>query len=134
MSTDIQMTTDQIPVFVNGRGDLGRTPALNRTDLLVSHEFRGAGAQRIRFELNILNLFNQKTATHIYNQVNRGPSGVPRQASAISMSGVDLRNGYDYNAMLRATTDGANAYDPRFLKEDLFNPGLQGQFSVKFIF
>jgi hypothetical protein len=128
------MTTDQIPVFVNGRGDLGRTPALNRTDLLVSHEFRGAGAQRIRFELNILNLFNQKTATHIYNQVNRGPSGVPRQASAISMSGVDLRNGYDYNAMLRATTDGANAYDPRFLKEDLFNPGLQGQFSVKFIF
>ena len=77
------ITTDQIPVFVNGRGDLGRTPVLSRTDLLVSHEFRGMGSQRIRLELNVLNLFNQKTATHIYNQINRGPSGVPRQASAI---------------------------------------------------
>jgi hypothetical protein len=128
------ITTDQIPVFVNGRGDLGRTPGLSRTDLLVSHEFRGMGSQRVRLELNVLNLFNQKTATHIYNQINRGPSGVPRQASAISLSGVDLRNGYDYNALLRATADGANSYDPRFGQEDLFNPGLQGQFSVKFMF
>ena len=26
-------------VFVNGRGDMGRTPVLTRTDLLLSHEF-----------------------------------------------------------------------------------------------
>ena len=128
------MTTDQIPVFVNGRGDLGRTPVLTRTDLLVSHEFRRVGNQRIRLELNVLNLFNQKTATHFYNQVNRGPSGLPRQASAINLGNVDLRQGYDYNALLRATADGANAYDPRFGQQDLFNPGTQGQFSVKFIF
>ena len=100
------MTTDQIPVFVNGRGDLGRTPVLTRTDLLVSHEFSFMGNQRIRLELNVLNLFNQKTATHIYNQLNRGPSGLPRQASAISLSGVDLTKGYDYNALIRATADG----------------------------
>ena len=92
------------------------------------------GSQRVRLELNVLNLFNQKTATHIYNQLNRGPSGLPRQASAIPLSGVDLRNGYDYDALIRATADGANAYDPRFGQEDLFNPGLQGQFSVKFMF
>ena len=128
------MTIDQIPVFVNGRGDLGRTPVLTRTDLLVSHEFGFMGSQRIRLELNVINLFNQKTATHIYNQVNRGPSGIPRNASAISLAGVDLTKGYDYNALIRATPDGANAYEPRFLQEDLFAPGTQGQFSVKFIF
>ena len=33
-------------VFVNGRGDMGRTPALYRTDLLVSHEVGMMGARR----------------------------------------------------------------------------------------
>jgi hypothetical protein len=128
------MTTDQIPVFVNGRGDLGRTPVLSRTDLLVSHEFRLVNNRRLRLELNVLNLFNQKTATHIYNQLNRGPSGLPRQASAIDLHGTDLTKGFDYNALIRATADGLNAYDPRFKQEDLFSPGTQGQFSLKFMF
>jgi len=128
------MTTDQIPVFVEGRGDLGRTPVLTRTDLLVAQELNLASNRRIRIELNVLNLFNQKTATHFYNQLNRGPSGLPRQASAISLSNVDLTKGYDYNALIRATADGSNAYDPRFKQDDLFNPGMQGQLSIKFIF
>jgi hypothetical protein len=128
------MTSDQIPVFVEGRGDLGRTPVLTRTDVLVAHEFNMMQNRRIRIELNVLNVFNQKTATHFYNQLNRGPSGLPRQASAISMANVDLTKGYDYNALIRATADGLNAYDPRFRQDDLFNPGTQGQLSVKFVF
>ena len=52
---------------MNGRGDMGRTPVLTRTDLLVSHELSLADRKRLRFELNIQNLFNQKTATHIFN-------------------------------------------------------------------
>jgi hypothetical protein len=127
------ITTDQIPVFVNGRGDLGRTSALTRTDFLVSHEFavNGARNQRIRLELNVLNVFNQKTATHFYNQVNRGPSGLPRQASAIDLHGVNLLQGYDYRALLAATADGANALDPRFMRDDLFNPGGLVKFRFK---
>ena len=39
-------TTNQIPVFVNGRGDMGRTPALSRTDLLVSHELAVMGSRK----------------------------------------------------------------------------------------
>ena len=30
------------------------------------------GTQRVRFELNVINLFNQKTATHIFNSLNKG--------------------------------------------------------------
>jgi hypothetical protein len=45
-----------------------------------------------------------------------------------------LAAGYDYNALIRATADGANAFDPRYGQADLWNPGLQGQFMVKFIF
>ena len=40
-----------IPIFVDGRGSLGRTPFLSQTDLLVSHESgsadpRGCGWRR----------------------------------------------------------------------------------------
>ena len=50
---------------------------LNRTDLLVSHTIDVGGTKRLRFELNVLNVFNQKTARHIFNYLNRG-SGVDR--------------------------------------------------------
>jgi hypothetical protein len=127
---------DQYAPMVNGRGDMGRTPILTRTDLLVSHELTMGPHRRLRFELNIQNLFNQQTATHIYNFLNKGgPAGgsaVP--ADAIDFSHVNLAAGYDYNALILQSAEGANAYDPRYKMQDLFNPGLQGQFSVKFIF
>lgn len=81
----------------------------------------------------MLNLFNQKTTRHIFNYLNRG-AGAPRASSAIDLGNTNLNNGYDYNALIRATTDGANAYDPRYGMEDLFEPGTQGQVSVKFLF
>jgi outer membrane receptor protein involved in Fe transport len=127
---------DQYAPMVNGRGDMGRTPVLTRTDLLISHEIALAARRKLRFELNIQNLFNQKTATHIYNFLNKGgPAGgqtIP--ADAIDFSNVNLAAGYDYNALILQTQEGARAYDPRYGMKDLFNPGLQGQFSVKFIF
>jgi hypothetical protein len=64
-------TTNQIPVMVNGRGDMGRTPFLNRTDLLLTHELGLAGTKRLRLEMNVLNVFNQKTARHIFNSLNK---------------------------------------------------------------
>jgi hypothetical protein len=126
-------TVNQIPVFVNGRGDMGRTPMLSRTDLLVSHELAMANAKRLRLEFNVNNLFNQKTATHIFNYVNKG-AGSPRQSSAIDLSNTDLFKGYDYKAMINASPDGANAYDVRYGMQDLFQDGTQARFLVKFLF
>ena len=126
-------TTNTIPVLVNGRGDMGRTPALTRTDLLVSHELGTMGGRRVRFELNVINLFNQKTATHIFNSLNKG-AGLARADAAIDLSGVDLARGYDYNALIQASPSGANAFDPRYGKADLWQAGTQGQFSIKFLF
>ena len=64
---------------------------------------------------------------------NRG-AGAPRASSAIDLHDVDLFDGYDYRSMINATPDGANAYDPRYGMPDLFEPGTQGQVSVKFLF
>jgi hypothetical protein len=126
-------STNGADIFVEGRGDLGRTPALTRTDFLLTHEIPFAGNKRLRFELNVLNVFNQKTARHIFNFLNRG-AGTDRGSALIDLSHTDLRDGYDYNELILETPDGAKSYDPRYGKEDLFNDGAQGQFTVKFLF
>jgi hypothetical protein len=123
-------TINGTEVFVEGRGDMGRTDVLNYTDFLVSQEVPLASTnQRLRFELQVLNLFNQKTSRHRYNYLNR-----IRAAAEIDLHDTDLARGYDYMSMIRSTPDGANAFDPRFEMDDLFNPGTQGQFLVKWLF
>jgi hypothetical protein len=126
-------TLNQIPVIAYGRGDMGRTPTLSRTDLLVSHEFGMAQNRKVRFELNVINLLNQKTPTHLFNCLNRG-CGVARQDAAIDLSRTDLAKGYDPRALILATPGGANSFDPRYGQPDLFQAGTAGQFSVKFLF
>jgi hypothetical protein len=126
-------TSNRTDPFVNGRGDMGRTPMLTRTDALVSHDLK-MGSRRLRAELNLLNLFNQKPTRHEYTWLNRG---FTRSGSRIPLANVDLAKGYDYKALLNATPDAATAltaYDPRYGMADLFSTGLQGMFTVKFIF
>jgi hypothetical protein len=122
-------TLNAIEVFVNGRGDMGRTPALSRTDLLVAHQMRLSGRRRLRLELNVLNLFNQKTARHRFNYLNRS-----RSSAAIDLSGVNLADGYDFNALIDARTDPAGARDPRYGMDDLFNEGMSGHISLRWLF
>jgi hypothetical protein len=126
----------QEPLLVNGRGDMGRTPVLTRTDLLLSHEFGLMASKKLRLELNVINLFNQKTVLHKFNFLNKGaPAGSSFiAANAIDLSAVDLAKGYDYNALIRASADGNASFDPRYGQPDFWQTGLQGQFSVKFIF
>ena len=58
-------------------------PMLSTTDLLLSHELRVAQIDRMRFELNVLNVFNQKTVRHRFNVLNRN-----RSASRINLANV----------------------------------------------
>lgn len=121
--------------YENGQVTMGkRTPAFNRTDLLVSHELGLAGSKRLRFELNVLNVFNQKTARHIFNTLNKGAIIPDRQSSFVDLHDTDLSQGYDYLGLINATTDGPNAYDPRYGQADLFEPGTRGYLLVKFLF
>lgn len=126
-------TTAQAEVFVNGRGDMGRTPALTQTDAVLAHQFAFPGRSRLRLQLTVLNVFNQKTPRHLFNWLNRG-AGIARASSAIDLSRIDLAKGYDYEALIRATPDGANAFDPRYGKADLFNDGRQAQLMVRIAF
>jgi hypothetical protein len=131
--TTYAYTTDRIAMKVNGRGDMGRTPLFSQTDMLVSHSFDVAEGKKLRFEFNMTNLFNQKTARHIYNCVNYDCIN-GEVASGMNMTGVNLFQGFDYNAKVAASTKGQNAFDLRYMKEDLFNPGFAGRFGVKLTF
>jgi len=136
-------TTDRVRMMVEGRGDLGRTPVLSQTDLLVAHEIKLSESKKLRFEFNMGNLFNQKTARHIYNCLNYDCVN-GQVASGMDMSKVNLFAGFDYKALINASTNGQayakgtpgalNPLDPRYKKEDLWNPGFQGRFGVKFVF
>ena len=126
-------STHAADLFVNGRGDMGRTPSLYRTDLQVSHDIP-FGGQRLRVELTVLNLFNRKTARHVYNFLNKGGIIPDRSSSFIDLSGVDLSKGYDYNALIMKTTDGAGAYDPRYGMADSFEPGTRGYVTLRYSF
>lgn len=131
------VTTNGTFVFVNGRGDLGRTPTLAKADLLAAHEFRIGGDARLRAELNLLNVFNRKVARFRWPWYNRtSPDVRARPSSAIDLTDVDLTKGYDYKALTAATPDGrvGNAVNPLYNMEDILDAGTQGFFTIKFIF
>ncbi len=56
-------TLHQIPVFVDGRGSMGRTPILTQTDLVVTHTVKIGEGKKLKFEFNAINLFNPELCT-----------------------------------------------------------------------
>jgi hypothetical protein len=132
--TTFVATNQNSPIMVNGRGDMGRTPIFNRTDLVLAHEIRKFGEGRaLRFEFNAQNLFNQKISQFTYNYYNRYRT----TSSGISLSTTDFRKAYDWQALLANTADASKSYgakDPRFSFADYFSTGFVGRFGVKFIF
>src|SRR5262249_469454 len=134
----VVQTVNQVPVFVEGRGSMGRTPFLTQTDLVVGHTVKFGEVKRLRVEFNALNVFNQKTARNRFTSLNRGAgAGGGQPGSAIDLSHTDLFKGYDYRSMLNSSADqlsGRGAYDPLFGLSDIFNPGFSGRLGVKFTF
>lgn len=125
------VTVNDIPFYVNGRGDYGRTPVLSQTDLLVAHEFKMGEGKALRLEFNMENLFNQKTSMFTFDRYNREEHS---DSAGIDLHAVDLSKGFDWKALVAGTPDGKNALDPRFGKAGIFNPGFSGRIGIKFIF
>ena len=128
------MSTDNAPIYVNGRGDLGRGPAISQTDLVISHTIKLGEKKALRFEFNAQNVFNQKAAQLIYTFYNRYRTN----SSEINTTKFNFTQPYDYKALVAATSDATSkpygALDPRFGKQDLFRTGFVGRFGVKFTF
>jgi outer membrane receptor protein involved in Fe transport len=80
------------------RGDLGRTPRLSATDFTASHKYKFGRDNRftMAFDLNILNLWDQKAVTSIAGQL----SAVSLGPATFGLNEVDGTNAYVSGALL----------------------------------
>jgi hypothetical protein len=131
VTTQVQ-TVNQIPFYVEGRGDFGRTPTWNQTDLMVAHEIKFGDVKKLRFEFNMINLFNQKTSLFTFDRYNQEELS---ESTGIDLSAVDLSKGFDWKALVQENVAATGIpIDPRFGKAAVFNTGFEGRFLIKFIF
>lgn len=102
-STIIKERSDGTNFFPFGRGDLGRTPFLTQTDLLIQHQVSLPRGIKGSVGLNVINLFDQDTATLFVTTPYR---------DAFSVSDVDFFGGFDPAAY--AAAHSSIRADPRF--------------------
>ncbi|HVN77737.1 MAG TPA: carboxypeptidase regulatory-like domain-containing protein [Terriglobia bacterium] len=145
LSTTVEDTIWDV-MIVNGRGDLGRTPTLNQTNFMVSHEFKIKEGMHLRFEFNVLNLFNQQTVRYIDNLVTRDRD----PSASMDLTNVNLLNGFNWQELVAQST---YAQDPSLTKDphsfdphqnyainptrgmaSFWNPPFAARFGIKFIF
>jgi hypothetical protein len=125
--------------ILNKRGDLGRTPRFSQTDFAVTHRYRFGRDNRFTLagDLNILNLFDQKTVTSLFTQLN-GPGigisgatlGFPDNAAAVTNAFTSGALQGPINTYLNGTPTALNRKDVRFGQPNAY----QGPRSVRFGF
>jgi len=130
------------PTFINGRGDLGRTPVTSQFDLFLQHEFRLFGQQRVNVNLNVDNLFNQDGITSYTSTPWRDNfSGVPGlsgtgTAGTLSPRDAYLFAGYDPVALAASLRAAGTAIrdNSLFGKPSGFQGRRQLRLGVKYMF
>ncbi len=113
VSTVARMRTDGINFFPYGRGDLGRTPVLSQTDLLIQQRLPlGTGRVQLRVGVNVINLFDQMAVTNIATNPYRDAFNIPAtqffagfDPAAIAAATPSMRPNPQYGM--------ANNYQPR---------------------
>ena len=116
-----------LPVQYLGRGSDGRTPTYSQTDVYLQHEFR-LGERRLQLSLNVLNLFNQKTAISRFSTFQRTGGIVPDE-TAFYEGQQTLES-----LIQPAINSGGLTPDPRFLMDSLFQSPLSARVGLKFVF
>ncbi len=115
-----------VPIYFNGRGDLGRTPMLNQTDLLLSHDFRLPGSTRLTLQANVSNVFDQDTVTSLAFAAYRDALVIPgfpsRPADAFFQPG-----GFDTVAIQASRLPASGRPSPQYGQAN----GFQGTRSVR---
>jgi hypothetical protein len=91
-----------VPVFYDGRGDLGRTPAFTQTDILLAHRFQVTERVALKFDANVTNLFNQAVEIGRTTALNRnGSVNLPTD--------VFFQGGWDATKLVNPVTGSAPA-------------------------
>ncbi len=119
-------------VFLNGRGDLGRTPMYTNTDLLVSHKYKFGQDKKysMTWSVNILNLFDEANVTSFATAYN-GSSTTNSTFGNGSITGANaFTAGELYDPIVSYLTD--TNYPNRLNATYGRNNGWQGARSIRF--
>jgi hypothetical protein len=132
-----------VPIFLNERGDMGRTPMFTQTDFTVTHriKFGRDGRYTIAMNLNILNLWDQDTTigrqTTLTNYGIYGfgsINGVPLNYGCASGDYPCLLNKFNAGALYNQINTNLNAL-PNVKRTDYgFDNAFQGPRQVRFGF
>jgi hypothetical protein len=130
------------PNFINGRGDLGRTPVTSQVDLFLQHDFRLFGSQKVNVNLNVDNLFDQDGITSYtstpYRDTLNGVPGLSGTGTAGQLSARDayLLGGYDPVALVTSLRSAGTAIrdNSLFGKPSGFQGRRQLRLGLKFSF
>jgi hypothetical protein len=83
--------SDFAPSFVNGRGDLGRTPLFTQTDLVITHRVRATEGVSLKFQFNVLNLFNEANVHDRSGALIRTASATVSASNEYNVSAVNAQ-------------------------------------------
>ncbi len=117
------MTYKSVPVYYDGRGDLGRSPTFSYTNLSLYHDFRISGTRSLGLSLNVLNLLDQDTVTTIYGTRWRDPLA--------GVSDAGFFQGFNTEALAAA---GNLRPDARYGLPSSYQPPRQVRLSARFRF
>lgn len=135
-STLVAFHATGTPIFLNERGDLGRTEMLTQTDFGVSHKYRFGRDSRFTFaaDLNILNLFDEANVTSKFttlSAVNVPETTICTIANCTNVQAINqLVAGQLYTPVQNYLNGALNRKDARYGQAN----GYQGPRSVRFGF
>ncbi len=99
-----------VPVFFNGRNDLGRTPAVTQTDILVAHSFKLSEGKTLKLDANVINLFNQAAAVRYNVRINRtGNLLVGAPGAGLPLTDQQFFTGFDPSLYIKDASAAVGA-------------------------
>jgi hypothetical protein len=121
------------PIRYLGRNSDGRTPFYTQTDLYVQHMLKVGGSRRLIVSLNVLNLWDQRTAVNKVTTMRRG-GAIPNQPGYYQEA--DFYAGkLDFDQLIqKSVANGFMTLNPQFLKVNSYQDPIAARVGVKFTF
>jgi hypothetical protein len=119
------VTYKGVPVFVYGRGDLGRAPMFSQVDLNFTQSFSLPRNMRLNVQFNIDNLFDQMIVTGLSNAQYRD--------AIVLANDTQFFAGFSTPAVVSAMAAPARP-DPRYKLDSSWQGARSARLSLKFTF
>lgn len=119
------ISSSAYPMFYMGRGSDGRMPTYSQTDVYVQHQFKLSGSRSLALSLNVLNLFNQQTATNYFQTENKSGYTLDFDQAAFYAHQLDFNVLKQQQGMVT---------DARFMMNQGWQTPINARIGVKFLF